>query len=147
MRTSGKSKRLRPSHSERESREPPLSVAGRIGVRQLDGDGGNDRLELNPDIFGSPEVTLLVRMKGNYFLAGGILDGYLLVADRSLEPADKQLVVVKLGTEHLIRRIIFSGGGWYLTVDDSPSEAIDLGKTSDAIILGVVTSIIPVTTD
>jgi SOS-response transcriptional repressor LexA len=145
MKTGGKSKRLRPSGPERESREYPFSVTGRAGAHQSHGYGDNDRLELNPDIFGSPDVTLLVRMEGNSFQAGGVLDGFLLVADCSLEPTDKQLVVVKLGAEQLIRRIIFSRGRGYLTVDDSSVEAIEFGNTSDAIILGVITSIIPVT--
>lgn len=107
-------------------------------------DGSGDRVELEPDIFGSPGSVILLRMEGEGFREVGVLDGYLVVADRSLEPADKQLVVATVGGRQIVRRLIFCEGRRYLLVDDLSSETIEIDKTSGAQILAVVTSIIPV---
>lgn len=87
---------------------------------------------------------ILMLMEGDYFKNVGILDGYLLVADRSLEPADKQLVVATVGDRQIARRLIFCEGRRYLIVDDDSCEAIEIEKASGANISAVITSIIPV---
>ncbi|MCA1568127.1 MAG: hypothetical protein LC803_21280 [Acidobacteria bacterium] len=112
--------------------------------RRYSSDGLDNRVELEPVIFGRPGSTILVRMEGGGFRNVGVLDGYLVVADRSLEPADKQLVVATVGGRQIVRRLILCEGRSYLIVDDDSSEGIEIDKTSDAKILAVITSIIPV---
>jgi DNA polymerase V len=114
-------------------------AGGRFSSDKLD-----DRVELEPDLFGHPGSMILMLMEGDCFKNAGILDGYLLVGDRSLEPSDKQLVVATAGGRQIVRRLIFCEGRRYLIVDDLSSEAIEIDKTSGTKILAVITSIIPV---
>ena len=87
---------------------------------------------------------ILVRMEGEGFRNIGVLDGYLVVADRSLEPADKQLVVATVGGRQIVRRLKWCEGRRYLLVDDLSRETLEINKRSGAQIVAVVTSIIPV---
>jgi DNA polymerase V len=114
-------------------------TGGRISSDELDA-----RVELDTDLFGRPGSMILVRMEGDCFRNVGVLAGYLVVADRSLEPADKQLVVATVSGRQIVRRLILCEGRRYLIVDDDSSEAIEIDKTSGAKILAVITSIIPV---
>jgi DNA polymerase V len=111
---------------------------------RFSGDGLDDRVELDTNIFGRPGSRILVRMEGESFRKVGVLDGYLVVADRSLEPANKQLVVAIVGGRQIVKRLMFCEGRRYLIVDDVSSEAIEIDKTSGTNILAVITSIIPV---
>jgi DNA polymerase V len=96
-------------------------------------------LDLNRHIFKSPETTMMVSMLGDGFKDDGVYDGDLLVADTSLRPREGNLVVVRIGTEQLIKKVTRRGGALYLVDGTGPSEMIELKDAADVKVLAVVT--------
>lgn len=83
-------------------------------------DGGVDcELDLNRHIFSSPETTMMVWMLGD-----GMYNGDPLIADSSLRPREGNLIIVRAGTEQLIKRVTRCGGALYLMDSTGPSEMI-----------------------
>ena len=54
------------------------------------------KLDLNRHLIKHPAATFFVRVTGDSMIGAGIHSGDLLVVDRSLEPADKHVVVAVL---------------------------------------------------
>jgi DNA polymerase V len=98
-----------------------------------------DRLDLNRHIFKNPEATMMVWMRGDGFKEDGVFDGDLLIADSSVRAGEGHLVVVQVGREQLIKKVIRRGSLLYLLDGDGPSEMLELKDTPDVKVLAVVT--------
>lgn len=96
-------------------------------------------LDLNQHIFKNPETTMMVWMLGDGFKDDGVYDGDLLVADSSLRPREDNLIVVRVGADQLIKKVVRCGEALYLMDGTGPSEMIELKDTSDVKIIAVVT--------
>lgn len=92
---------------------------------------------MNRRIFRSPVTTVMLRMLGNGFESSGVFDGDLLIADRSVEPCDGQLVVAEVGGRQDVRRFAEKGGKKFLT--DESGRTIDLGNADGIGVVAVVT--------
>ena len=83
------------------------------------GDEIDQRLDLNEHIFRNPAMTIMVRMKGDFFKSQGVFNRDMVIADCSLEPQDRQLVVavIALGVAVAVAVVrvahyFFSGAVW-----------------------------------
>src|SRR5438270_2409420 len=81
------------------------------------GDEIDRRLDLNEHIFRNPAMTIMVRMKGDFFKSQGVFHMDLVIADCSLEPRDGQLVVAVIDGEELVRRLSRREQRSFLVVD------------------------------
>lgn len=81
------------------------------------------RLELGQHLVRHPTATYFARMSGDGMASCGILDGDLLVIDRSEPIFNGSVVVVRVGEEMLIRKLNLEDGRRLLVNDsDQPIE-------------------------
>jgi DNA polymerase V len=111
-------------------------------------DGAVDQtLDLNEHIFRNPEMTIMVRMKGDFFKSQGVFHRDMIIADCSQEPRDGQLVVAMIDGEELVRRLSRRGQRVFLVVDDGPAELIEIGSRRNVRVVAAVTHTIHILSD
>lgn len=62
-------------------------------------------LDLNELLVKRPAATFFVRVQGDSMVGAGIRDGDLLVVDRSLTPADGDIVIAAVDNEFTVKRL------------------------------------------
>lgn len=96
------------------------------------------RIDLNLELIPRPLATFFMRVRGDAMAGDGILDGDLLVIDRSLRPRPGMLVVVCHGGAFLLRRLQRRGGRLWLVASAEGREPIPLDpEDSDTELWGV----------
>ena len=75
-------------------------------------------------------------------IGAGIHSGDLLVVDRSLEPADKHVVVAVLEGELTVKRLFKQNGVLRLLPENIDYQPIEIAPQQTIEIWGVVTSVI-----
>ena len=89
---------------------------------------GRELLDLNALLVPHPLATFYMRVRGHGLRSHGVLDGDLLVIDRSIRPQAGQLVVVAHRGEFLFRPLVRDGSGQWLLAPLRPGEpAIAVG--------------------
>ena len=100
-------------------------------------------LEVNPDSIVRPGIdTFALTVRGNSMLEEGVLDGDILVLDRSLKPKNGSLVVAEINAKQTtLKRYYFSGGKIELRPANKYLESIYV-EPEECRVCGVVRSII-----
>ena len=88
------------------------------------------RIDLNVELIPRPLSTFFMRVSGDAMRGDGIVDGDLLVIDRSVDPRPGMVVVVVHGGAFLLRRLARRGTGLWLVASDGTSPPLVL--VSDA---------------
>ena len=83
----------------------PLSLAPTIkaGFPSPADDYMHDSIEFNRDLIKNPEATFYGRVSGDSMVEAGICDGDIAVIDRSLQPADGDIIVAFVNGEFTIK--------------------------------------------
>lgn len=68
----------------------------------------HDSLDFNRDLIKNPEATFYGRVSGDSMIEAGISDGDIAVIDRSLEPADGDIIVAFVNGEFTIKYLDLS---------------------------------------
>ena len=100
------------------------------------------KLDLNRHLIKHPAATFFVRVTGDSMIRAGIHSGDLLVVDRSLEPADKNVVVAVLDGELTVKRLFKQNGILRLLPENLSYQPIEISPQQTIEIWGVVTSVI-----
>ncbi len=100
------------------------------------------KLDLNRHLIKHPAATFFVRVTGDSMIGAGIHSGDLLVVDRSLEPADKNVVVAVLDGELTVKRLFKQNGIVRLLPENLNYPPIEITPHQTIEIWGVVTSVI-----
>ena len=95
------------------------------------------RIDLNLALIPRPLSTFFMRVSGDAMAGDGILDGDLLVIDRSLEARPGLVVVATHGGAFIVRRLEDRRGGGRLVASDGLSAPIALAE-GEAELWGVV---------
>jgi DNA polymerase V len=98
------------------------------------------RIDLNVELIPRPLSTFFMRVRGDAMRGDGIVDGDLLVIDRSVDPRAGMVVVAIHEGAFVLRRLRRRGDRlWLMASDDgaSPSLPLDVGSGSGAEIWGV----------
>ncbi len=101
-----------------------------------------ERLNLNNYLINSPHSTFYVRIKGNSISASGILEGDVLIVDRSIEPTNNFTAVIKTNEEYSVKRISKYENKLYLIPENADHKRIEITPTMNISICGVVTSVV-----
>jgi DNA polymerase V len=101
-------------------------------------------IDLNEFLIKHPSATFFVRASGESMKGAGIHDGDVLIVDRSLEPVDGKIVIAAVDGELTVKRLRRKGGRTTLEPDNPDYPVLDLHDGQDAVIWGVVTSVIHV---
>lgn len=100
------------------------------------------RLDLNKALIKHPAATFYARVKGTSMTEAGILDGDLLVIDKSLDPKSGDIAVCFLDSEFTVKRIEQLDDALYLMPANEKYQPIKISEESDFRVWGIVTYVI-----
>lgn len=100
------------------------------------------RLDLNKYLIKHPAATFFVRVSGNSMINAGIYPGDILIVDRSLEAADKKIVIAVVDGELTVKRLRHKGNLFFLAPENDAYLPITITEEMSFEIWGVVTNVI-----
>ncbi len=89
------------------------------------------RIDLNLELIPSPLSTFFMRVQGDALRGDGIVDGDLLVIDRSLDPRVGMVVVAVHDGGFILRRLGRRDGGLWLLASDGLTPPLPLANDDD----------------
>ncbi|MFM7312836.1 MAG: LexA family protein [Cyanobium sp.] len=100
------------------------------------------RIDLNRELIPSPLSTFFMRVCGDAMRGDGIVDGDLLVIDRSLDPRPGRVVVASHAGRFLVRRLVWRRDRLWLQASDGSTPPLplpqELSEGADPELWGVV---------
>ncbi len=100
------------------------------------------KLDLNRHLIKHPAATFFVRVVGDSMIDAGIHPGDILIVDRSLEPADKKVVIAVIEGELTVKRIRLKKGSVRLVPENEKYEPLKIEDGMNFEIWGIVTNVI-----
>lgn len=100
------------------------------------------KLDLNKYLIKHPTATFFVRVAGNSMIDAGIHHGDILIVDRSLEPANKKIVIAVVDGDLTVKRIRKNKGKIYLMPENDDYEPQQIDQEMNVEVWGVVTNVI-----
>lgn len=97
-----------------------------------------ERIDLNAYVTKYPHATFYARVVGDCMVGSGIYPEDLLVVDRSLTPANGDIVVGILNNDFILRSYFKQGKKEYLMPDNPAYQPIESNSTTQFEIWGVV---------
>ncbi len=97
------------------------------------------RLDLNEYLIENKSATFLIRVHGDSMINAGIIDGDLLVVDRSAQPTNGKIVLGVLNGEFTVKRIDKRRNKLLLIPENDDFQPIEITNEMDFKIWGVVT--------
>lgn len=95
-------------------------------------------LDLNEYLITNRAATFLMRVEGDSMRDAGILDGDLLVVDRSASAASGSVVVVSLSGEYTVKRLRRTIQGVWLDPANAAYQSLEVSAEDDLVVFGVV---------
>lgn len=99
-------------------------------------------LDLNRYMVRNPPDTFMVRVKSDALSGAGILDGDVLIVDRSIGPRHGMIVVAVVNGEMCVRRLNRKNGNWVLDPENRDFQPLRIRPGQDLEISGVVTGMV-----
>jgi len=96
-------------------------------------------IDLNQELISNPSSTFYARVKGTSMQDAGIMDGDILVIDKSLEPKDGDTAVCFVDGEFTLKYIKFETDMIYLVPANPKFEPIKVTEDNNFCIWGIVT--------
>ena len=123
-------------------RLPLVSASVEAGFPSPADDHLERGIDLNEELIRNPAATFLVRVKGESMRDAGIHSGDTLIVDKSVTPADRQIVVAMIDGEFTVKRFRKVNGRVFLEAANDSFSPIEVGKNQELTIWGAVTYII-----
>lgn len=98
------------------------------------------RLSLDEHLIHNKNSTFFVRARGNSMVGAGILDGNLLIVDKSLAPSSGDIVIAIVDGDLTVKRFIKHGSKIFLKPENPRFKEIELKDGQELLVWGVVTS-------
>lgn len=98
-----------------------------------------DEIDLNSELIKNPPATFLIRVQGNSMTEHKIINGDLLVVDRSLNLKNDCIAIINFNNELVVKNIIKENNNFYIK---NRAKKILINENSDVNIWGIVTYII-----
>ncbi len=100
------------------------------------------RLDINEYLIRNPAATFLVRASGDSMKDAGILDGDMLVVDRSLQAMGGKIVIALIHGEFTVKTLKQRDGRTYLVPANAAYSVIEVTPEMECEVWGVVVSVI-----
>jgi len=100
------------------------------------------KLDLNEYLISHPAATFFVRAAGDSMVGAGIYSGDILIVDRSLQPAEKKIVIAIINGEFTVKRLQKQKGQLFLVSESDAYQPIPVEDGVELEIWGVVTAVI-----
>ena len=98
-----------------------------------------DEIDLNNELIKNPPATFLIRVQGNSMTDHKIINGDLLVVDRSLNLKNDCIAIINFNNELVVKNIIKENNNFYIK---NKVEKTLINENSDINVWGIVTYII-----
>ena len=131
-----------PFEARSRLRVPLVSAKVQAGCPSPADDHMERSLDLNEHLVRNPAATFFVRVQGESMRDAGIHGGDILVVDRSLTPADRQIVVAMLDGDFTVKRLRRKNGQVFLEAGNDTFPPIEISENQEFVIWGVVAFII-----
>lgn len=118
---------------------PLYSSQASCGFPSPAGDYAEEDLDLNEHLIQNSAATFYVRAVGDSMVSAGIFSGDLLVIDKSLAPTNKDVVIVALDGQFMVKRFSDDGETRRLFSENGERREVKIDEESDVRIWGVVT--------
>ena len=99
-------------------------------------------IDLNEILIKNKVATFLVRALGDSMIEAGIFSGDILIIDKSITPANKNIVVAILNGEFTVKRFVKDRNRIFLQPENKKYKNIEISDEDDFKIWGVVTFVI-----
>ncbi len=120
-------------------REKPIVVSpAMVGFASPSLDYYEGGISLDKHLVANPESTFILKIAGDSMLSVGIFSGDEIIVDRSLHPQHGNIVVVQLGEDLEVKRLLIDSGGVTLGSDNPSRPNIRFEKGTSLSIWGVV---------
>ncbi len=128
---------------KRTSRPIPLSSGTvQAGFPSPADDYVEKSIDLNEQLVRNPTSTFFVRARGESMREAGIGSGDILVVDKSLAPANRQIVVAMLDGEFTVKRLRRRNQRVFLESGNPDFPPREITPDQELVIWGVVTYVI-----
>lgn len=130
-------------HPQEEPRALPL-YSSRVpaGFPSPAEDHLGDTLDLHTLLVQRPAATFFVRVSGDSLHGVGVHDGDILVVDRSLQPADGQVIIAILDGEMTVKILSRRNGRVRLLAANPRYPDFELAEGQQLEVWGVVTALV-----
>ena len=104
-------------------------------------DHSGERINLTKEMTPHPETTFYAHVEGDSMRDAGILDGDIVVVDRSLEPKNGDYIIAFIDNEYTLKEFKLDESGQYawLIPHNPDFQPIRVDKDSNFQVWGVVT--------
>ncbi len=129
------------TQAEVESLEREYMEALHAGFPSPAADHAGERLDLFRELNHHPATTFYARVEGDSMRDAGILDGDIVVIDRSLEPQNGDYIVAFVNGEYTLKEFRFDteeGCAWLIPHNEA-YRPIRVTSNENFIVWGVVT--------
>jgi DNA polymerase V len=123
-------------------RQPLFKSGVSAGFPSPAADYEEGKLDLNRHLVKNPAATFFVKVNGDSMIGAGVHPSDLLVVDRSLEPADKSVVIAVVNGELTVKRIRIRKGVVTLEPENENYQPREITECVDFEVWGVVTNVI-----
>jgi len=101
-------------------------------------DHTQSKIDLNNLLIENPSATYYVRVNGDSMLGAGIVNGDLLIVDRSIDVTNNCIVVAHVDGEFTVKRIKKIKKKTFLQAENNNYKPIEITKEMDFELFGVV---------
>lgn len=105
-------------------------------------DYAQDELDLNEHLIENPAATFYVHAVGDSMVSAGIMSGDLMVVDKSVEPKNRDVVIIAIDGHFMVKRFTDDGKTRRLFSENGERREVTINEGSDVLIWGVVTHVI-----
>ena len=113
-----------------------------MGFPSPAGDYEEKRLSLDDLCIPHPISTFFMRVTGDSMIGVSIHDGDIIVVDRSITAFHNAIVVVRVGEQFTVKRLLLYKRKIYLKAENQKYPPIDVTTRTDYEIWGVVTYVV-----
>lgn len=102
-------------------------------------DYAEKKLDLNEYLISNAPATFFVKVQGNSMVNAGILDGDILIVDKSKSAKHNAIVIAVIDNDFTVKRLIKKENRFYLQAENEAFPPIAIEEQSNAYVWGVVT--------
>jgi DNA polymerase V len=128
-----------PPKSQNTTKLPLFLAKAACGFPSPADDYIESHLDLNQHLIRHPAATFFIRVEGDSMNEVGILDGDLLIVDRSLSPTNGAIIIAVLGNELTVKQLRIKNNKAYLLPANPKYKTIEVNKNENFHCWGVVT--------
>lgn len=102
----------------------------------------NDRLSLDKFLIDKPNSTILIRVKGDSMTGAGIMEGDIVIVERSGSALNGEIIVINLEGEFTVKTLVSRQNRLYLEPANPSYPVMDLESFPAHSLVGVVRGVV-----